>query len=102
MPRGPNKNTEPMQHSWEADRAAGGGNAAPGLVKGPRHVLFLPSPVGAPATEMESGSKTIAPVGLGNCVHMVLPLGTLICQWRGSPLLALFIIYNHSLLKKTL
>lgn len=53
MPRGPNRNTEPMQHSWEAGRAAGGGNAAANPVKRPRHLLFLSPPVGAPATEME-------------------------------------------------
>lgn len=53
MPRGPNRNTEPVQHSWEADRAAGGGNAAAGFIKGPKHLLFPPSPLVAPATEME-------------------------------------------------
>lgn len=42
-----------MQHSWEADRAAGERNAAAGLVKGPRHLLFPPSTVGAAATEMK-------------------------------------------------
>lgn len=65
-----------MQHSWEADRAAGEGNAAAGLIKRSRHLLFLPSPVVAPSAEMEWGSKAATPVGLKGYVHMVLHLGT--------------------------
>lgn len=42
MPRGPNRNVEPMQQSWEADRAEVGGNATSGLTKGLED-LSLPS-----------------------------------------------------------
>lgn len=81
MPRGPNRNAEPMQHSWEADRAAGGGSVAASLVKGPRHLLFPPTPLGVPGTEE---SKTITPVGLKSYVHMVLHMGTLTVTWESS------------------
>lgn len=53
MARGPNRKAEPMQHRWEADRAAVGGNATVGLTMGPKDLSLSSISVEAAGAEMK-------------------------------------------------